>query len=566
MYASMRTMPKMCAAAAVLMAVFGPGAVFAEEVIHAFDVTVEVRTDRMLTVTERIRYNFAEFERHGIFRTIPTVSQRDGFEYRLRPEVVSVRTDGVDAPFTVSRERDAIEIKIGDAEKTVRGEHMYEITYRTDRAITFFPDHDEVYWNVTGNGWPVAIEDASVEIVPPEGTHPAALDAVCFTGVFGSRDAECVRQDGPRVFLETTAALAPEEGFTVAISFPKGIIHEPTARDRLQTTLADNGHLALPVLLFFALLALWFKKGRDPGVGTVIPLYEPPDGLSPAEIGMVRENGAVSLRLLAAAILYLAERGYVAIRAEKKEKVFGSSTVFSLEKMGDADGKLSPEDAVLMNGLFKGGKTVKFSDLQTSDFSSTVQKIYRMLIKRFRERRVFRMHPATVRSLFVIAAMAISGPLILILATRPYGALVGVVCMVLIIAFGWVMPRLTPEGAKLYGRVKGFELFLSVAMKDRLAFHDAPGRSSGQFHELLPYAIALGVEREWARQFEGIDLSPPQWAKGGGWSMRSPSLFVSSVRSFSSGFSTGTQTSGGSGFSGGGSSGGGGGGGGGGSW
>ena len=33
------------------------------------------------------------------------------------------------------------------------GEHTYAITYRTDRSIGYFADHDELYLNVTRNNF-----------------------------------------------------------------------------------------------------------------------------------------------------------------------------------------------------------------------------------------------------------------------------------------------------------------------------------------------------------------------------------------------------------------------------
>jgi uncharacterized membrane protein len=93
-------------------------------------------------------------------------------------------------------------------------------------------------------------------------------------------------------------------------------------------------------------------------------------------------------------------------------------------------------------------------------------------------------------------------------------------------------------------------------------------RTPETFEKYLPYAMALGVESNWAKAFEGIYTNPPQWYTGNNFSSFSPSRFSSSLRTMSSSaaaaMSSSPRGSGGSGFGGGGSSGGGGGGGGGG--
>lgn len=88
------------------------------------------------------------------------------------------------------------------------------------------------------------------------------------------------------------------------------------------------------------------------------------------------------------------------------------------------------------------------------------------------------------------------------------------------------------------------------------------------FFRFLPYAIALGVEDEWAKAFEGIYQEQPDWyVSPGGVKTFSPSRFSSSMNSLTSSLASAMFSSPrGSGAGGGGFSGGGGGGGGGGSW
>jgi uncharacterized membrane protein len=138
---------------------------------------------------------------------------------------------------------------------------------------------------------------------------------------------------------------------------------------------------------------------------------------------------------------------------------------------------------------------------------------------------------------------------------------------VIVGTFGWFMPRKTPLGAVVKEEIQGFKLFLSVTEEERLKFHNAPAKKPELFEKYLPYAMVLGVEKEWAKQFEGIFTEPPSWYEGN-WTTFSLVNFTSNLSSFSSTASSSmmsTPSSGGGGFSGG-SSGGGFGGGGGSSW
>jgi len=147
-----------------------------------------------------------------------------------------------------------------------------------------------------------------------------------------------------------------------------------------------------------------------------------------------------------------------------------------------------------------------------------------------------------------------------------------VVSCIIIALFGMQMSKKTKLGAETKDYILGFKLFLSVTEKDRLDFHNAPEKNPEQFMEFLPYAIALGVENKWAKQFENIYITQPSWYQGNMAGAFVASSFVSHMTDFSKSVNTGmayvskSAASGGFGGGGGGFSGGGFGGGGGGSW
>jgi len=147
------------------------------------------------------------------------------------------------------------------------------------------------------------------------------------------------------------------------------------------------------------------------------------------------------------------------------------------------------------------------------------------------------------------------------------------------VLFFKLMKNYTPEGRKLMDRLEGLRMYMSAAEKGRikaLARVDMPEDTPRHFESLLPYAIALGVEKEWAAHFDEILKKAqydPQWYTG------AYPVYTLGAGSFMTGLSGGLGSAvasssvapgSGSGFSGGGGgggfSGGGGGGGGGGGW
>ena len=164
----------------VLLALTATGAV-ADERILSFDSDIRIHGDGGMAVTETIRVNAENVEiRRGIFRDFPT-DYRDplGNHYRVLFEVTGVTRDGAPEPFFTESRSNGTRVYIGDRDRLLPpGEHVYVLSYATDRQIGFFADHDELYWNVTGNGWGFPIDRASAHVALPA-TLPATPWMCC---------------------------------------------------------------------------------------------------------------------------------------------------------------------------------------------------------------------------------------------------------------------------------------------------------------------------------------------------------------------------------------------------
>jgi len=185
-------------------------------VIQEFDADVLVNPDATIDVTETIRPRFTG-SWNGIYRNIPVEYQTSqGFNFTLLLDVVSITDDAGNAlRFQQSRERHYQKVKVWvpgatDATRTVI------LKYRVRNGLKFFEDHDELYWNITGDEWDAPIRAATARIYLPPGV--TGLRAVAFTGGYGSREqAASITLGENEVRVQTTRVLNFREGLTVAV-------------------------------------------------------------------------------------------------------------------------------------------------------------------------------------------------------------------------------------------------------------------------------------------------------------------------------------------------------------
>jgi uncharacterized membrane protein len=543
------------------------------EKITSFNGEIKINSDSTINVTENIAYDFGENQKHGIFRFIPVEYKARGGNFNLRVSNVKI-TDENGAPYsyTTTNSGGNIEFKIGDADKLVSGQKNYVISYTIRRAVNYFPDHDELYWNFTGDQWQVPIESAIVKVILPDSAKEN-LQYKCYQGSFGST-AECIADkiEGNILYFEAKGLMLASEGMTIVAGWPKGITPEPTVFQKILDIVRDNWTLFAPIIFFVFMYRLWSKRGRDPkGRGTIIAQYESPDGLAPAEIGTMLD-GSADNKDVSSTIIDLAVGGFLKIkRTEEKGFLGTTSTEYTFMKLKDEEPTRDFEKEV-MKGIFDGEKEKQLSDLKNK-FFKTLQAVKSQLYESVTQKGYYAKNPNTVFGMWIAIAI-VSGIFLSVffgILQGGWGTFSGIVSGIIILIFGWLMPAMTKKGAELKENILGFKDFLSVTETDRLKFHNAPEKNPEMFEKFLPYAMVLGVENEWAKQFEGIYNQQPDWYEDSSGRMFNAMILSSMVSDFNSSAMTtmssqpSSASGGGSGFSGGGG-GGGFGGGGGGSW
>jgi hypothetical protein len=608
----------------------------AREAILAFSSDVTLSVDGSVRVVETIDVEAEGIDiRRGIYRDIPTVMLGpSGNKIRVGLDVISVTRAGAPEDFRLERMGNSQRIWIGNSDRLLtHSQHRFVVTYVMDRMARPFDSYDELYWNATGNYWDFPVLRSVARVTLPPGTVISDISA--YTGVLGATEqaVTITRTSDREATFRTKRELAPGEGMSFAVAFQKGVVAYPEGSSALVQQISDMREIWLPVFAVLALLCYnliaWWNVGRDPPKGTIIPLFHPPKDFSPALTHYVHNWGFGNSGWTAftAAIFNLGVRGLVTIK-NVSDKLTVTTTGKSPEQ------KLPVGEAVIFNYLQDVGTVTV--DKATGPTLNTKRAEFTAAIAQenskvwFNHNTVFAVLSFILAVVFMAAmvmfdvlevewlvaaiicgiALAIissafikfaskGGLRILmivlwagIIAFNMGGAIIETLSVVSIntaavaagslilisLIFAFLMRAPTIQGRKVMDEIEGFKLYLDTAEKNRLNISGEPPMTVDRFERILPYAIALGVEKPWTEHFEGElsrntvsdarDSYEPNWYSGQNFSSGSLSRAITTASSGMAAAMVAAQPvqASSSGSSGGGFSGGGGGGGGGGGW
>jgi hypothetical protein len=528
---------------------------------------ITIGRDGTLDITERIGVvSEGRAIQHGIFRDFPTTYfDAAGNRYRVGFEVESVTRDGRGEPYIVENITNGKRIRIGSEVALLPpGQHIYTIHYRTDRQIGFFPEHDELYWNVIGYpDFPVSAAEAVVHA-------PSAITRYdFFTGPPGvaGKNAVATRLSADSVRIRS-APLGTGESLIIAVAFEKGAIVPPGALQRTLDFLSDNATIlaalgGLLALSFYYLVA-WLYFGRDPARGIIVPLFAPPKGFSAAATRFVHRMG-YDRKAFSAALIEMAVKGYLTIAEEGDD--------YTLKRTGrsEEEAHLTSAERAVARELFSNGTEIELKQVNHRPIGRAVGALQQALRREdegvyFVTNRVWFFIgiavlaasagavallsdvPETTAAIlawlslwsaatsFLLYRMAESWqgvltaggarirhlgsaigstagtiffllPLIIGVAYLseflPFAALGALVVQgALAAVFYQLLKAPTAAGAKIRDQIDGFQMFLVTTERERLEVLHPPDVTPELFEKYLPYAIALDAENEWSRKFE----------------------------------------------------------------
>jgi uncharacterized membrane protein YgcG len=495
-----------------MLALLACSGAFAEERILGYDIEVQIGRDGSLDVTERITVHAEGSNiRRGIYRDFPT-RYKDRFGNRVVVDLkvrAVLRNDEPEPWFTEERDN-GVRINTGnDNFLPVPADYTYTLRYRTTRQLGFFDDHDELYWNAIGTGWAFPIDAGHVDVFLPSPIDVDSMTAEGYTGYQGSKEqayrAEIVEPG--HAHWELSRALQPSEGFTIVLSFPKGLISAPSLAQRMAWLLKDNRGILIGLIGLLLLITYcvreWSRVGRDPRRGVIIARYEPPEGQTPASLRVLMHMG-YDMRCFSSEVLALAVAGCLRIVQDKG--------FFKDEWRLESTGTPPPEAAsagqrALLAGLFKDGETTLVLKNTNASQLSAARRAHSKAIDDVLQPRYYKLNNGSIAkgillgAVFGLLAFWLGGE-----AGKPAVVAVGVLMVITLIIFGWLVKAPTPEGRKLMDEVEGLKLYLSVAERDELARMSEPGGARPALDEkryemLLPYAVALEVEDAWTKKF-----------------------------------------------------------------
>lgn len=328
--------------------------------------------------------------------------------------------------------------------------------------------------------------------------------------------------------------------------------------------------LVFSVLILLLCVFLYRKYGRDKKVIPVVEFF-PPDGLNPAEIGMVIDR-TVSARDVTSLVFYWASKGYLTISEEKKH--------FTLTKVKDMEPTRDLYERNAFNKLWEIGDGQSVTDKQLNlNYYQTLSATSMAITRKYKEEKNLENPKSKKMSVlgFLLCAIAFAAPAaaqglyqheaVLTVISLAFLALFSVVsyslftyaqektpkiskgasvalyvvgavlsvvffavsvlvsCYSGILQTALVAPALamamagvvlsafitqrSSYGQQILERTVGFKQFLLTAEKDKLEalLEETPS----YFYDILPYALVLGVSDKWAGKFDQMIHEPPQW-------------------------------------------------------
>ncbi len=540
-----------------------------------------------LRIVEDISVDFRD-RNHGILRAIPTTYK--GHRLLLHINKVSSKS-GAPASYTTYNSGGNLVLKIGDPSSTVTGSQSYTVDYTAHNVISFYNDHDELYWDINGDQWAQPTWYVATTVHIPAELTFANTPPRCFAGSYGDTSNRClVAYAGtvPKFSAHTTVGLQPYQTLTVVAGFKPGYFKPSSALETAGEYRSEVLSFAVPfVLLAGSTGLLWYLRGRDAkGKGTIVPQYDAPHGLKPLDVGALIDFKTDN-RDITAAIIDLAVQGYLVIVEEKQErKLRRDITLYYLRLRKTDFSALDARQKELITNLFSTltvGEVISLKD--------KANKLSKVALNIRKDTRNILVTSGYIRARFsslmgagiagFLSFLFVFGYIFLDLARGHGFILVGFLAGAIVAcAFLVALPSRTEKGVLAKEHIEGLKLYLKTAEADRLKMLQSPSspyapkgpepkQTIHLFEKLLPYAIVLGVEAEWAKKFENLYHAAPDWYQGDVHTFNT--IYLASVLSGGMQASVNTafsspRSSSGSGFGGGGFSGGGGGGGGGGGW
>lgn len=504
----------------------------ASEVIHTFDSLIQVQTDGSMIVTETLRVRHeGDKIRRGIYRDLPT---NQGEKY----ELISIRRNGFHEPGFVEKRRGYYRINTGDDYLLPHPAiSTFEIKYKVWNIPEAYDDYDEIYWNVTGDKWAFPIESVSAKVELPHGAD--IIQQAGYVGYKGSQKS--ATYEGTGQF--SGGYLSPGEQLSIAVGFTPDIVSTEKQISETSFTLYAISLMLYVVYLGF-LIWVWDKKGRDPAARAVMPQYEAPEKELTAAQAACLYHKRESLNLVPISLIQMITNGFLKLTVNKEETQISSHPVYILEKTGKAPSNFE-EECFSMDQIKLNGEYQSCIERLASRMQSRIKKAMKPFYTR---NQIWVLYPTFLllfsllwmwgwqifseRDLVLLCAifimLSIFGEFLAktllrqIMRTLPYAFFMFsffyteeycdihksalLLCILFTYSiFLFLIYQPTEKGQRLTEYLEGLKMFLKATrlpVKDNLNLEEKLNQKA--MKKLFPYAMALGLEKEWIQKFKKL--------------------------------------------------------------
>ena len=489
-----------------------------------YNADITINQDGSLDVTETLVYVYDQGSFRRGLREIP-LGRVDSITNVRLEEVTNGAVDpyretsfneddeadfGVPGTFGTKKEGNDIRIR-WVYDRTSNSSRTFRLSYRVNGGIRVYDDRYEIDWYAIPPDWDSSINSSAVRVTLPAGIESEGL-------TIASSPPSAESRSGNAVTWTTTNT---SNGFEVGVQLPRtalqsGVPGWQNFEENVKPLLNVGLLLASVLILVLGILwnmRRWYKAGRDKQVKLLSDyITEPPSDLPPGLVGTLLDESA-DVRDVIATVVDMGRKGNLTIRESEQGGLF-SSKDFEYTQTGN---KVQYQfEEMVMHSFFKHGNPVNLSDLKNT-FYSDLPPIYNQMYQSLVGLKYFPENPQGVRTrnrVLGIFLLIAGGALAFVGITfadvfTPFlavpGVALGIVGMVTLGMAG-IMPRKTDMGSEQAEKWRAFSRYLQQMQR-----YTNVQAAADKFQQYLPYAVALGVERELTHQFNSVPSAMPTY-------------------------------------------------------
>jgi len=464
-------------------------------VINDYVVNVKISRDGHFDVNEKITVTFYE-ERRGIFRNIPRKIKVDGESIKVKLSNVSVENN----EYKLLAEGNDHVIRIGNKDKYISGQHVYDIGYRIDNAFLFAEDHTAFQYNII-NDWDATIEKLSYTVELPDNLPLSTSEYRIMTGDRGESEQHVsIAKASRKLSGKSLTVLRPQENVTVAIKLPYNYITRPAPpvplykRDRLWF---------VPVGVIMLFISLFRRQRQTDENITITDEYFPPSEFSPAMVGAYYDN-EINTEDIISLLPYWADLGYI--------KIIKGEDILFFKRLKSLEPDKPEYQRIIFENIFINEDMIMLTDLKEKMYKHT-SKAKGVLHKQLLGMNLY--DPDYMRIfksplLIILGVFLLLGAIAVALIFQYFFTALG---MFLLAITSFILYSFKPKKSELGIQIKnhllGLKQFLENSPQEKTA--ELISKHPNYFEHMYPYAIAFGIDKTWLQNMKSHDLAAPYW-------------------------------------------------------